>query len=183
MLSGWTTVRLSEGLSLDGCMGSPRLYADWQIPPSHLADRRSREVPVRIWARTWAILIEVFRGVPQSLRANAEIVPRLGHNCFLPNIFQFTASVVYWSEFLATDPEVLGSITGASRFSEKQRVWNGVHSASWGQLRSYLEETVAAPVKKTETNDRGDPLRWPLNSLYPQKLALLRQEAAVARSA
>jgi hypothetical protein len=35
-----------------------------------------------------------------------------------------------WSEFLATDPEVLGSIPGASRFSEKQRVWNGVHSAS-----------------------------------------------------
>jgi hypothetical protein len=38
-----------------------------------------------------------------------------------------------WSsgkELLATDPEVLGSISGASRFSEKQRVWNGVHSAS-----------------------------------------------------
>jgi hypothetical protein len=26
-------------------------------------------------------------------------------------------------------------------------------------LRSYLEEIVAAPVKKTETNDRRDPLR------------------------
>jgi hypothetical protein len=25
-------------------------------------------------------------------------------------------------------------------------VWNGVHSASWGQLRSYLNEKVAAPV-------------------------------------
>jgi hypothetical protein len=30
----------------------------------------------------------------------------------------------------ATDPEVLGSIPGVSRFSEKQWVWNGVHSAS-----------------------------------------------------
>jgi hypothetical protein len=76
-----------------------------------------------------------------------------------------------------------GSIPGASRFSEKQWVWNGVHSASWGQLRSYLEEIVASPVKKTETNDRGDPLRWPRNTLYPQKLALLRQQAAMARSA
>jgi C1A family cysteine protease len=28
-----------------------------------------------------------------------------------------------------------------------------------------------------------DPLRWPRNTLYPQKLVLLRQEAAVARSA
>jgi hypothetical protein len=38
-----------------------------------------------------------------------------------------------WSsshEFLATDPEVPGSISGPIRFSEKQRVWNGVHSAS-----------------------------------------------------
>jgi hypothetical protein len=30
-----------------------------------------------------------------------------------------TASVVYWSEFLATDPEDPGSIPGATRFSEK----------------------------------------------------------------
>jgi hypothetical protein len=30
----------------------------------------------------------------------------------------------------ATDSEVPDSIPGASRFCEKQRVWNGVHSAS-----------------------------------------------------
>jgi hypothetical protein len=29
-----------------------------------------------------------------------------------------------------------GSIPGSTRFSEKQLVWNGVHSASWVQLRS-----------------------------------------------
>jgi hypothetical protein len=29
-------------------------------------------------------------------------------------------------------------------------VWNGVHSASWLQLRSYLEVNVAAPVYKPE---------------------------------
>ena len=29
-----------------------------------------------------------------------------------------TASVVWWSEFLATDTEVPGSIPGATRFSE-----------------------------------------------------------------
>jgi hypothetical protein len=44
-------------------------------------------------------------------------------------------------------------------------------------MRSYLEEIVAAAVKKTESNDRGDPLRWPRNNLYPQKLVLLRQQA------
>jgi hypothetical protein len=32
---------------------------------------------------------------------------------------RWTASLVQWSEFLATDPEVLGSIPGATRFSEK----------------------------------------------------------------
>jgi hypothetical protein len=36
----------------------------------------------------------------------------------------------------------------------------------------YLKEKVAAPVYKTEINDRGNPLRWPRDTLYPQKLAL-----------
>jgi hypothetical protein len=85
--------------------------------------------------------------------------------------------------FWVQGPEILGSIPGASRFSEKQQFWNGVHSTSWGQLRSYLEERVAAPVKKTEINDRGNPLRWLRNTLYLRKLAQLRQQAAVARSA
>jgi hypothetical protein len=31
-----------------------------------------------------------------------------------------------------------------------------------------LEGKVAAPVHKTEIHDRGDPLRWPRNTLYPQ---------------
>jgi hypothetical protein len=30
-----------------------------------------------------------------------------------------TTSVIYWSEFLATDPEVPGSIPGPTTFSEK----------------------------------------------------------------
>jgi hypothetical protein len=41
-----------------------------------------------------------------------------------------TASVVQWSEFLSTDPEIPGSTPGPTRFSEKQSVSNGVHSAS-----------------------------------------------------
>jgi hypothetical protein len=51
---------------------------------------------------------------------------------------------------LAADPEVPGSIPGATRFSDKYRVWNGVHSASWVHLRSYLKEIKAAPVYKTD---------------------------------
>jgi hypothetical protein len=44
--------------------------------------------------------------------------------------------------------------------------WNGVHSASWGQLRSYLNKNVAAPVCKIEINGRGNSLGWPHNTLY-----------------
>jgi hypothetical protein len=40
-----------------------------------------------------------------------------------------SVSVVQCPEFLATDPEVLVSIPGAIRFSEKQWVWNWVYSA------------------------------------------------------
>jgi hypothetical protein len=39
-----------------------------------------------------------------------------------------------------------GSIPGATRFSEMQWVWSGVHIASWVQLRSYLKEKTAVPV-------------------------------------
>jgi hypothetical protein len=52
------------------------------------------------------------------------------------------------------------SIPVATRFSEKYCVWNGVHSASWAQLRSYLKEKVVAPVKKTEITTVGDQTRW-----------------------
>jgi hypothetical protein len=37
------------------------------------------------------------------------------------------------------------SIPGTIRFSDKWWVCNGVHSASWEQFRSYLEEKVEAP--------------------------------------
>jgi hypothetical protein len=40
------------------------------------------------------------------------------------------------------------------------------------QLRSYLNENVVAPVEKTEINGRGNLLRWPRYTLYPQRLAL-----------
>jgi hypothetical protein len=35
-----------------------------------------------------------------------------------------------------------------------------------------LNGKVAAPVLKTDTNGRRDPLRSPRDTLYPQKLAL-----------
>jgi hypothetical protein len=64
--------------------------------------------------------------------------------------------VVQWSEFLTANPEVLGSIPGASKFSEQHWVWNGVHSALVRINEELLERKVAAPVYKTEINDRGE---------------------------
>jgi hypothetical protein len=59
---------------------------------------------------------------------------------------QETASAVYWLEFLAANPEVPGSIPNAIRFSEKQWVWNGVHSALVRINEELLEGKVVAPV-------------------------------------
>jgi hypothetical protein len=54
--------------------------------------------------------------------------------------------VIYWPEFLAANPEVPGLIPGVTRFSEYQRVWNGVHSALAGINEELLERKVAAVV-------------------------------------
>jgi hypothetical protein len=48
-----------------------------------------------------------------------------------------------------------GSIPGATRFPGKKWVWNGVHSASWVQLRGYLKENVVASVQKSENTAVG----------------------------
>jgi hypothetical protein len=54
--------------------------------------------------------------------------------------------VVLWSEFLAANPEVPGSIPSANKFSEQQWVWNEVHSALERINEELLERKVAAPV-------------------------------------
>jgi hypothetical protein len=65
-----------------------------------------------------------------------------------------------------------GSIPDATRFSEKLWVWNGVHSASWEQLKSYLEEKVAALGQKIENTAIEDPSWRQRGPLYPRKLSL-----------
>jgi hypothetical protein len=64
-----------------------------------------------------------------------------------------------------------GSISGATRFSEKQWVWNEVHSASWVQLRSYLKEKVLLRSRNLRIRPWGSS-RWHCDTLYPQTLAL-----------
>jgi hypothetical protein len=47
-----------------------------------------------------------------------------------PLVGEVTSCVVWWSQFLAADPEVPGSISGATGFYEKLWTWNRIHSAS-----------------------------------------------------
>jgi hypothetical protein len=126
-------------------------------------------------------------------------------------------SVVYWSQLLATDPQVSGSIPGATRFSEKtysylrmkeyfHHSWvrlcglvvtvTGYRSRGLGSdsrcyqifwqvvglergplsLLSTIEELLGRNSSgsglETREYGRGDPLRWPRDTLYLQKLAL-----------
>jgi hypothetical protein len=50
-------------------------------------------------------------------------------------------------------------------------VSNGVHSASWVQLRSYGRKSSGSSLESREYG-RKDPSRWPLGTVYPLKLAL-----------
>jgi hypothetical protein len=56
---------------------------------------------------------------------------------------------------------------------------NGVHSASWVQLTSYLKEIVADPVQKFENTAVGDQPRWLLDTPLSEKVGT--NFAAVAR--
>jgi hypothetical protein len=52
-----------------------------------------------------------------------------------------------------------GSIAGATRFSEKKWVWNGLHSASCVHSRSYLEEKSSGSSLEIRKYGRRDPSR------------------------
>jgi hypothetical protein len=63
-------------------------------------------------------------------------------------------------------------------YNRPYQIFWQVECVEWGPLslvrtiEELLEGKVAAPVYKTEINSRGSPLRWPRNTLYPQKFAL-----------
>jgi hypothetical protein len=74
-------------------------------------------------------MVEVYYNFPRSL--HAAMFKQRGMFAFSNRIdYHRTPSVVSWSEFPAAGTEVPGSIPSASRFSENQWVWNGIHSAS-----------------------------------------------------
>jgi hypothetical protein len=81
-------------------------------------------------------------------------------------------TVILWSGFLATDPEVPGSIPGFSSFLRNNESWTGStqpHEYNW---RAIGRKSSGSGVENREYG-RRDPSRWPRDTLYPQKLALI----------
>jgi hypothetical protein len=60
-----------------------------------------------------------------------------------------TASVVKWSEFLATDPEVRVRFPALPDFLRGSGSGTGSNEPREYKLMSYLEERVTAPIQKT----------------------------------
>jgi hypothetical protein len=107
--------------------------------------RRSRHLLEEAVRFSWAVnlfilAISIFR----TLQAVPNVIANSVHIMFRDRL---CGLVVRDPGDISRGPD---SIPGATRFSEKQWVWNRVHSASWVQLSSYLEEKLAAPVKKSE---------------------------------
>ena len=58
---------------------------------------------------------------------------------FFPVIW-FLLLLLLGLQFSVFDYEVAGTILGTSTILNVDKVWNGVHTASWGQFGSYLIE-------------------------------------------
>jgi hypothetical protein len=108
-----------------------------------------------------------------------DIVQFLRYN---PNIQRFgnwIHSVIRYKEEVGSNSDLLcGLVVRVSGYkswgpgfdSRPYQIFWEVGGLERGPLS--LNEKVAAPVQKTDINGRGNSLRWPRNTLYPQTLAL-----------
>jgi hypothetical protein len=88
-----------------------------------------------------------------------------------------------WSssqEFLATDPEVPGSIPGATRFSEVVGLEGGPLSLM--TTTELIERKIRGSGLESWENGHRVPSRWSRGTLYPQKLALTSRGSLVRYS-
>jgi hypothetical protein len=122
-----------------------------------LASALNRKPPSLIMRRGW----EIYTGTKGRLRTCQGITaaPSMQRKFCQPRrcsrtktTYSLCGLVVRVPGYRSRGP---GSIPGTARFSEWQWVWNGVHSASWVQLRSYLKE------KSSDSGlENGDYGRW-----------------------
>jgi hypothetical protein len=89
-----------------------------------------------------------------------------------------TASVVLWSEFLATDPYVPGSTPGVTRFSEMCGFGTG-----FTQPREYNWATLkksSGSGLENRAYGSGDPLRCPRDTHVADKRRSLERYRSLA---
>jgi hypothetical protein len=75
---------------------------------------------------------EVLRGFPESLQANAGIVPQLNNDCFLPNPFQF---IIHQSSCVWGGPKSLGTAATSGLLYKPQMIDEGDCGAIGGIKR------------------------------------------------
>jgi hypothetical protein len=112
--------RLPSDTSISACDVFDRILADTDGVPRFIQANRGDSAraivgsPLRYSACASPVLI---RAKLRSLKTNCSVCMKSIKGKY--NGDAGTASVVYWSEFLATDPEVPGSIPNPTRLSEK----------------------------------------------------------------
>jgi hypothetical protein len=77
-----------------------------------------------------------------------------------------TASVVYWSEFLAKDPEVRARFPALPDFQSSSGSETGLLSLV-NTTKKLLGRNSSGFCLENRHYGRGDPLRWPRDTFYP----------------
>jgi hypothetical protein len=132
-------------------------------------------------------LLGVTPGNDRTLMTKAAF---LGNVIHLPNV-TVSYSICHLFLFMVTSSDPILIIRYRSRgpgFDSRrfQIFWEavGLERGPLSLVRTTVEllgRNSSGSGQENPNYDRGDPLRWPRNTLYPQKLALLRQQAAVGR--
>jgi hypothetical protein len=86
----------------------------------------------------------------------------------IPNGFRHRPISLYSTSY----DRLCGLVIRVSGYRSRGPGFDSVPYQIFWELRSYLNEKVAAPVYKTEINGVGNSFRWPRNTLYPQKFSL-----------
>jgi hypothetical protein len=95
--------------------------------------------------------------LPSDLRLSAKLEPTVAdRECSLVSVTDPYGRILGFLD-RSSRSRGPGSIPGATRFSEKW-IWNGAHSASWIQLRSYLEEKSSGSGLESRTLTAWNPL-------------------------
>jgi hypothetical protein len=117
------------------CIQLPQWFVDPVAPHSPVLLRPLLGFPELQWSYSNCVPFWDSQSFSGAILNLLQTCPFYFH---LPNLF-WPPQWSYGLEFLATDTEVPGSISGATRFSEKKWVWNVIHSSFMRITEELLE--------------------------------------------